>query len=81
MLGSSNDGEHEVARRKLNKILAANGCTWNDLPAILAAIEPTTGTAGAASTHNPSSAVNKPTDSVNVLDLMKDYPARTARTA
>ena len=35
LLGSSNEGERENARRKLDKLLRRHGKTWNDLPEIL----------------------------------------------
>jgi hypothetical protein len=44
MMGAS-DNEAEVARKKLNDILKAHGCTWNDLPEILAAADAPEGTA------------------------------------
>jgi hypothetical protein len=36
MMGSPNDNEANVARERLNKLLAKEGVTWNDLPEILA---------------------------------------------
>lgn len=72
LVGSSNAKEAESARAKLTKLLDEHGCSWNDLPTILAAVDPATGTAGTASTHASSStsATEATNDSVNVLDLV-----------
>src|SRR5262245_19673358 len=68
MLGSPNAGEAENARGKVNKLLAEHNLTWNDLPAILAATDPSNGTPpnpGFAAPQTPASAPE-----VNVLDLV-----------
>jgi hypothetical protein len=39
MMGSPADNEAETARKMLLKILDGHGCSWNDLPDILAATE------------------------------------------
>src|SRR5579863_5019348 len=41
LLGSSNENEARVANDKLKALLAEHRLTWNDLPAILAAVDPT----------------------------------------
>jgi hypothetical protein len=64
MLGSSNANEANNAREKLQKLLAKHGLTWNDLPAILAAIDTST-----ASTRAPQAAPSDKPE-VNVLDLV-----------
>lgn len=61
LVGSSVAGEAENARDKLNKLLATNGLSWNDLPAILAAAAPPS----AAGPPPPSDPPQ-----VNVLDLI-----------
>jgi hypothetical protein len=35
LLGSSNEGERETARRKLEALLTRLGKNWNDLPELL----------------------------------------------
>ena len=67
-MGSSNAKEAENALAKLSKLLAEHGCTWNDLPVILAAVDSANSIASNASTHTSSSASG--TTSVNVLDLV-----------
>ena len=66
LIGSSNAGESENARVKLNKLLAKQGVSWNDLPAILAAIHNTGTTATQSATQPPATT----TSAVNVLDLV-----------
>ena len=66
MIGSSNAGETENARVKLNRLLAKHRLSWNDLPAILAAIHNTGTTATQSATQPPATT----TSAVNVLDLV-----------
>jgi hypothetical protein len=66
MLGSSNVGEAENARDKLNKLLAKHGLTWNDLPAIIAAIEADS----AAQTRPQPQPTPAGAPQVNVLDFV-----------
>jgi hypothetical protein len=66
MMGSPNDNEANVARERLNKLLAKEGVTWNDLPEILAV-------ADINITANTSTAPSEPpmdAPAVNVLDLI-----------
>ena len=75
MLGASK-GEAGVAREKLMKTLEAHGCTWNDIPAILAADARSNADAPAASSDvddvgaggSPQPATDDTPD-VNPLDL------------
>jgi hypothetical protein len=65
-IGSSNTKEAEIARDKLLRLLTEHGLNWNDVPAILAAVNTAnTGNATAAST---SAGPNEP--EVNVFDLV-----------
>src|SRR5262249_55743799 len=83
-IGSSNAKEAEVARDKLVKLLAEHGLNWNDIPAILAAVNNTANTSNATAAST-SAAPNEP--EVNVFDLIthliEKYVAVTAeeRTA
>jgi hypothetical protein len=64
MLGSSNANEATTARRKLLKLLTANGLTWNDLTTVISAATPNT--AEPPSRPPPPSGAPE----VNVLDLV-----------
>src|SRR5262245_29544468 len=69
LIGSQIADEAENARDKLNKLLAKYRLSWNDLPAILSAIE-------LADKHNTGNTATQPaaatttTSAVNVLDLL-----------
>jgi Protein of unknown function (DUF3631) len=69
MLGSSNAKEAENARAKLNRLLAEHGLTWNDLPAIFAAINGNDSRTSHAA-PNPATSGVADAPSVNVLDLV-----------
>jgi hypothetical protein len=78
MMGSSNTNEAASAHDKLTKLLAKHGLSWNDLPMILAASEPSKSTNTYATA--PQQATSAP--SINVLDLtlrlIEDHVAITA---
>jgi hypothetical protein len=63
MMGSPNANESAAARDKLVKLLTKHGLTWNDLPAILASIEP-------APAKPASGPVDPPPQNINVFDLV-----------
>jgi hypothetical protein len=67
MAGSSNANEANNAREKLTKLLAEYNLTWNDLPAIFAALAATD-----ASNDASAAASQTPTDKpeINVLNLV-----------
>jgi Protein of unknown function (DUF3631) len=65
MLGSPNNRERETADTKLRQVLAEFGLTWNDLPTILAAVDPHPTNASSTTTQAASTEPK-----VNVLDLV-----------
>jgi Protein of unknown function (DUF3631) len=67
LIGSPVAGEAEAARVQLNKLLAKLSLTWNDLPAVLAAVAHTNDTTDTTSS-NAQAATAAP--EVNVLDLV-----------
>jgi len=77
LIGSPVENEAEIARGKLNKLLAKHGLTWNDLPTILAITDTNNGT----STSRAACRVATAAPAVNVLDLVmaliEDYVAIT----
>jgi len=67
-MGSSNIQEAGIAMSKLKELLAAHGLSWNDLPAVLAAM----GDASAEPATTPAAEPPRGPDltAVNVLDLV-----------
>jgi hypothetical protein len=81
-MGSSNAKEAEVARDKLVKLLAEHGLNWNDIPAILAAVNNAANASHAAAS---STGTGPDEPEVNVLVRlagptgMQAAPARASR--
>ena len=68
MIGAS-DNEAEVARIKLKTLLQDHGCTWNDLPQILAVVDPPD-SAGSDDVDTHTHTQTADTPQVNPLDLL-----------
>ena len=65
----------DVARRKLDQLLAEYGLSWNDLPKILADIEPDNAAADPGGSSRPAAASRAPDVLPVVLRLIETHVA------